>query len=146
MLPAFDPSGDLPPGIHWATWIEIEARFGSSPYRGSLLRGLKSALDALRAAGCQTAYVDGSFVTAKALPGDYDACWDPSGVDLSKLDPVLLTFDPGRVTQKLKYGGELFPSTAAADAAGSVFLDFFQVNKDTGVDKGIVAIDLRGLP
>jgi len=136
----------MPPGIHWATWAEVESCFGTTARRRELLRGLKQALDALRAAGCQTAYIDGSFVTNKAVPGDFDACWDPAGVDLARLDPVLKTFDPGRVTQKAKFGGEFFPSTVGADAAGTLFLDFFQVNKDTGAAKGIVAIDLRGLP
>ena len=28
MIPEFDISGNLPPGIHPATWAEVEARFG----------------------------------------------------------------------------------------------------------------------
>ena len=91
-------------------------------------------------------FIDGSFVSAKAVPGDYDACWDEAGVDPTQLDPILLTFDLGRAAQKAKYLGELFPSSARADRRGSTFLDFFQINKDTGLQKGVVALDLRGLP
>ena len=61
------------------------------------------------------------------------------------LDPVLLTFDPGRATQKAKYMGELFPASIIADTGGLSFLEFFQTDKDTGRTKGIIAIDLGGL-
>ncbi len=105
------------------------------------------ALDALKAAGCLWAYIDGSFVTAKDEPGDFDACWDMYGVDPFRLDPVLLTFEPGRLTQKIKYGGELSPAQATADGvSGKTYIEFFQKDKETGETKGIVAIDLRRLP
>src|SRR5688500_10638 len=88
---------------------ELVARYGSTPHRLALLSGLKAAVDALRAAGCRRAYIDGSFVTAKARPADFDACWEVDGVDLARLDPVLMTFAQRRAAQKQKYGGELFP-------------------------------------
>ncbi len=99
----------------------------------------------LAGAGCGVVYIDGSFVTSKEVPNDYDACWEEAGVDPTALDPVLLTFDPGRVTQKAKYMGELFPASSIAHADGFSFCEFFQVDKSTGRPKGIVAIDLGGL-
>jgi hypothetical protein len=60
--------------------------------------------------------------------------------------PALLTFDSGRATQKSRYGGELFPAETAADRHGTRFIDFFQRDKDTGAAKGIIGIDLGGLP
>ena len=86
------------------------------------MTGLRAALENLKDAGCHTAYLNGSFVTSKELPNDYDACWEEPGVDPAALDPVLLTFDPGRATQKAKYMGELFPASIIADAAGCRFL------------------------
>lgn len=118
-------------------------RFGTTPRRLKLIEGLRKALQSLLGAGCRTAYIDGSFVTAKEVPGDFDACWDPLGVDGNQLDPVLLDFSNRRAVQKEKFGGELFPSSALADLAGSTFLEFFQVDKATGEAKGIVAIDLQ---
>ena len=109
------------------------------------MRGLKAALENLSGADCRTAYVDGSFVTSKAIPNDYDACWEETGVDPVILDPVLLTFDPGRAAQKAKYMGELFPTSATADADGLSFLEFFQTDRETGRAKGIVAMDLGDL-
>lgn len=90
-------------------------------------------------------YVDGSFVTAKEDPGDYDACWEVAGVDPYLLDPVFFTFENGRAAQKARYLGEMFPASTAEGATGTTFLDFFQIDKETGDPKGIVALDLRRL-
>lgn len=147
MIPKFDAqTGDLPPGIHSAEWDEFERRFGGTPHRRRLLAGLGQALEALRQAGCTTVYVDGSFVTNKAAPNDFDACRDPLGVNIAQLDPVLRTFDLGRATQKAKYLGELFPMSGSANPNGVTFLEFFQTNRHSGLRKGIVVIDLRRLP
>src|SRR6476646_6535357 len=82
MLPPIDPvTGNLPPGVHESSWTELEAAFGGTPWRRQLLSGLRAALEALRVAGCRRAYVDGSFVTAKEVPGDFDGCWESQGVD-----------------------------------------------------------------
>lgn len=109
------------------------------------MEGLTSALESLKAAGCRTAYVDGSFVTSKEIPNDFDACWEEAEVNPDLLDPVLLTFDPGRAAQKAKFLGELFPASFIAEADGLSFLEFFQTDRSTGRRKGIVAIDLGGL-
>ena len=141
----FDAEGLLPPGIHWTGWEEFTRKYGSNPWRQKLLSGLKVALESLKVAGCRTVYINGSFVTDKVLPNDYDACWEENGVDPEALDPVLLTFDPGRATQKAKYMGELFPASVIASSDGLSFLQFFQIDKNTGRPKGIVAIDLEGM-
>jgi hypothetical protein len=131
VIPDFEPAtGNCPPGEHLATWDEVVTRFGHTEWRRALLAGLREALLALRAAGCERLYLDGSFVTAKQRPGDFDACWDADGVDFDLLDPVLLTFDRGRATQKAKYGGELFLADAGADPMGTLFLEFFQADRD----------------
>lgn len=144
MIPPFSADGNLPSGIHSLDdWEEFARRFGTTPQRQTLVQGLHAALRALQSAGCEQVYVDGSFITQKDTPGDYDGCWDPRNVDPSKLDPVLTTFDRGRATQKAKYGGELFPATAIANHAGDTYLKFFQQDKATGQSKGIVAINLR---
>jgi hypothetical protein len=141
MIPAFNPDGNLPPGVHWATWQEFVERFGTTPHRRQLLKGLKSAIDSLSKARCRIVYIDGSFVTQKEHPNDFDGCWETTGVDPDLLDPILLTFDNKRAAQKAKYLGEFFPAEAQADSVGRTFLEFFQ-NDRNGNPKGIVAIDL----
>ena len=101
-------------------------------------------MESLREAGCKRVYIDGSFVTAKVEPGDFDGCWEVDGVDPGKLDPVLLEFAHKRAAQKAKYRGEFFLADAQADPAGTRFIDFFQRDKD-GNAKGIIAIDLKDL-
>lgn len=145
MIPAFNEAGLLPPGIHWVSWADFADRFGHNVRRARLLVGLHLALQSLKSAGCQTLYIDGSFVTSKEMPNDFDACWEESGVNPDLLDPVLLVFDPGRQTQKDKFLGELFPASATADPNGTSFLQFFQTDRDTGRLKGIIAIDLGGM-
>jgi len=147
MIPPVDPAtGNLPPGVHDSTWEDVVARYGYNAHRLRLLAGMFLALDALRSAGCRRAYIDGSFVGAKEEPADFDGCWELDGVDLGELDPVLQTFADRRRAQKAKYGGELFPAEGEADLAGTRFVDFFRQDKVTGREKGIVAIDLGGLP
>jgi hypothetical protein len=143
MLPNFTSDGLLPPGEHQATWDEISKRFGWNPRRQSLLAGLSAALIPLRTAGCGRVFLDGSFVTDKELPGDYDAAWDPTSVDwhmLMLVEPVFFDFRNQRAAQKAKYLGEFFPATAPADSVGTTFYEFFQIDKQTGGMKGIVVL------
>ena len=96
----------------------------------------------LRAAGCKRVYINGSFVTTKEHPADFDACWEIDGVDFDRIDETLLSFDAGLRAQKQKYRGELFPADAAADPLGTLFRAFFQHDRD-GNPKGIIVIDLE---
>ena len=143
MIPPFGPRGNLPPGVHAARWPEFAARFGGTDRRRRLLAGLAAALRNLRDAGCALAYMDGSFVTAKPEPGDFDACWGIAGVEPGLLDPALLDFSDGRAAQKARFGGELFPAELPEGASGRTFLEFFQTDRDTGRPKGIVSLDLE---
>jgi len=142
VLPEFTDDGRLPPGLHWAAWAEIEARFGMTAHRRQLLKGFREALDQLQEAGCKAAYLDGSFVTSKALPADFDACWDVIDVDPDKIDPVFFDFENQRASQKARFGGEFFPAQLPEGDSGKTFIEFFQTDKDTGGAKGIVGVDL----
>ena len=145
MIPPLNDDGLLPPGIHWATWVEVEERYATSVWRRMLIDGARRATENLKQAGCKTLYLDGSFVTSKERPSDFDGCWDPDGVTWDQVDLVLRTFRNRRAAQKAKYHGELFISSGLADG-GLTFLDFFQRDKDTGSPKGIIAIDLEAFP
>jgi hypothetical protein len=135
----------LPAGIHTATFSEVEATFAINAVRRELFAGLLDAAISLRGVGCVKLYLDGSYVTGKPIPGDYDACWDPVGVDLKKLDPVFRDFSNKRQAQKAKFKGEFFPSTMK-NAPTQPFVDFFQVDRFTGLSKGILLILLGADP
>lgn len=132
----------MPPGIHDATLTEVELRFATTPHRKWLFRGFVRVTEALAKAGCRQVYLDGSFVTAKPHPGDFDGCWDHVGVDLGTLDPVFLDFSNKRAAQKAKYLGEMFIAGMPNGSAGP-FIDFFQVEKSSGQPKGLLRISLE---
>ena len=145
MIPQRDPvTGYLPPGVHHADWCEVAGCFAGNSHRVRLKAGLLAACRNLARAGCGELLLDGSFVTAKALPGDYDGAWEPAGVNPNLLDPVLIDFTNRRAAMKAKYLGDLFPASFQA-APGVVYRDFFKSDRN-GVEKGIVLIDLRSLP
>ena len=143
VLPRLDPeSGLLPEGIHQADWSEVVEHFGWNPRRRQLLDGLADAIESLARAGCRRIWLNGSFVTAKEEPGDFDGCWDPDGVDLEALDPVFLDFSDHRAAQKARFSGELLPNVVEADS-GLAFVEFFQGERDAS-RKGIVEIRIGG--
>lgn len=84
-----DEDGLLPRGMHHAGWSEFTARFGQTDRRHRQTQGLLAALISLQNAGCKRAYVGGSFVTAKENPNDIDYIFEPQGMDMSKLEPML---------------------------------------------------------
>lgn len=141
MIPPFDvTAGRLPEGIHEASWDEIVQRFGWNHRRRQLLDGPAEVIELLAQAGCRRLWLNGSFVTAKDEPGDFDACWDVESVDLDVIDPVLLDLSSGRAEQKRRFGGELFPNIIES-GSGLLFTEFFQNNPATG-RKGIVVIQI----
>jgi hypothetical protein len=135
----------LPVGIHPATLDEVEIAFAVNQTRRMLFNGLVSAAISLRNAGCGLIYLNGSYVTAKPVPGDYDALWDPAGIDIAKLDPVFLNFDDNRLAQKTKFKGEFFPANAV-NFPSQPFVEFFQVDRFTGGRKGILSVALSTDP
>lgn len=92
--------------------------------------------------GGQRIWLNGSFVTAKDEPADFDACWDSDGVDVDALDEIFFDFDNGRARQKQRFGGERFPNVEES-ATGLVFADFFKNERDSS-RKGIVVLNIGG--
>lgn len=151
MIPALvtlsgSPWPVLPPGIHRASFPDVAAAFATNAWRREIFDGLVDASGRLRVAGCPTVFLDGSFVSGKPKPGDFDACWDPFGVDPARLDPVFLQFANGREAQKAAFKGEFFPSSMVCADVGQAFVEFFQLDRFTGKQKGIISIPLSADP
>ena len=142
IIPSIDPhTGYLPPGIYPLQWYDVIHHFGNNSHRMRLIGGLEAACRNLSTAGCQGLLLDGSFVTAKPLPRDYDGVWDSEGVDYSLLDPVLLDFSEERAAMKAKYLVDQFPANLD-EASGQCFEDFFRTDRN-GIEKGLVRINLE---
>lgn len=75
-LPPFRDDGWLPEGRHPTTWDEIEVVFGGEPesQRARVFSNLLSWRNEVRNAGLFGMLIlDGSFVSTKVNPGDFDA-------------------------------------------------------------------------
>lgn len=139
----FQPNGNLIEGIHIMEFEAFEKVFGTNEHRKKLITGLKLGISHLKACGCKRVFVDGSFVTTKELPGDFDSCWDEDGVDVLKLITdykTIVDFREERKYQKQLYYGEFFPMSQNGDPYNT-FLEFFQKDRDSN-KKGIVQINL----
>ncbi|KJH62097.1 MULTISPECIES: DUF6932 family protein [Acinetobacter calcoaceticus/baumannii complex] len=147
MLPNFQtlhgaPWRILPPGEHIATLQEIKQTLAFNPHRLNLFNGLSTAASLLAQSGCKYLYLDGSYVTEKDKPSDFDACWCIEQVNLDIVDPIFTDFSNGTSAQKARFGGELFPNCTEG-ASGKLFRDFFKNEKHTNQEKGIIVIDLQ---
>ena len=142
MIPSYvtlknSPWGVLPEGIHVATLDEVRDRFTFNAWRQALFDGFVAGAEHLFQAGCERVYLDGSYVTDKDSPSDFDAIWDMEGVDGDLLDPIILQSDKKKM--KEKYFGEFFPNVIEQDS-NKLFLEFFQGDKE-GNKKGIVQVN-----
>lgn len=145
MIPIFNKFGTLPPGIHEATLDEIESRFVTNYKRKDLYEHLLILIDDLKKIGCRIIYIDGSFITKKILPHDVDICWESKGVNLNNAKinmPELWDMNFPRIKQQNKYHADIFPSDFYESSTSLYFLDFFQVDKNTGYKKGIIKLKI----
>ncbi len=73
MIPPFDDSGCLPPGVHPATLDEIDERFGRpAELRRVQMESVRWMVDLATRAGVQRIVLNGSFVTDIMEPNDVD--------------------------------------------------------------------------
>jgi hypothetical protein len=73
MLPEFDENGNLPPGIHRASLVEIAERFGrDSEVRRVEMESLNWLADLAMRVGVERVVIEGSFVTDTLEPNDVD--------------------------------------------------------------------------
>jgi hypothetical protein len=73
MIPAFDDTGFLPPGVYRASLAEIDERFGDpSEVRRAQMESVRWMVDLAVRAGVQRIVLNGSFVTDIIEPNDVD--------------------------------------------------------------------------
>jgi hypothetical protein len=146
MLKLVGRIGYLPPGIHFATWNEIELLFGKGVRRQILLRNLLSVLRQLHQLGVQQVWIDGSFVTSKMRPADVDVVYlPPPNVNTSNWGP--LSFAQHDILKAASLV-DLWPHPSLqrkrSQPGNEPLIQWFQVDR-TGNHKGIVSLFLREL-
>jgi hypothetical protein len=141
----YDEFGNLIDKVFTLSWDQFKDLFGYTEWRQWLLQGMELAIADLKKVGCKAIYADGSFVTKKESPGDFDLCWEDEGIDLVKAwQQCPSLFDGGRKMQKIKdrYRGDVVPANNTADTdRGISFLGFFMEDKE-GREKGIIRIEI----
>ncbi|MDP4006388.1 hypothetical protein [Methylobacterium sp. NEAU K] len=145
MIPDFDPvTGYLPQGEHPADWDELTTRFAWNAHRRYLLSGLQRLAAALRDEGCVLFLIDGSFVTQKEFPGDFDACCDYTG--LSPIALMRLRLMGSKEIMKAEYLGEVYAYEESVPSAPRyTFREFFRRDLDE-IPKGLVRLNLESVP
>ncbi|MBS1055022.1 DUF6932 family protein [Gluconobacter kondonii] len=149
MIPPFETDtgvGFLPEGIHHADWEEFESRFRCSVRRRKILKRIILFSTMMKKAGCKKIYIDGSFVTDKRHPNDWDGCFCTCGLNYDYLDPILLDLGKNRSNIQDKYMCDIFPDNCLEGESGMLFLDFFQQKKGSFSKKGIILLNLDSIP
>jgi hypothetical protein len=143
MIPELTEEGLLPPGRHDATIGEIRRRFGTgNQTRTRLMRGLQAVLRMAGTAGASLLYLDGSFVTDKKEPGDWDAVLLlPVGAKIWSKEAIALADRP---EVKKRYGGDLFTMMEEDTEVLAHYLEGVFVRDRQGRMKGILVLRLKG--
>ncbi|MBZ0186122.1 MAG: hypothetical protein K8F91_07670 [Candidatus Obscuribacterales bacterium] len=140
MIPLFDDNGNLPAGIHDATIEEVGDRFAINSTRTKLFEASLEVLTLLRNSNCPEVYPNGSFSTTKENPGDYDLCYEPTGLTPTQ---ELLEFFLGSDARKARFLGDIFPRMPHPPYHYDYVQDWQTDTRQDDVVKGIIRINLR---
>ncbi|MBI5082392.1 MAG: hypothetical protein HZC38_10685 [Chloroflexi bacterium] len=136
-------SGFLPIGLHLATLEEVKHRFGKeTPQRQYLFERLKLFVDLATVMQSKRLFINGSYVTSKAEPGDVDVVIWLDDYFLRQLEAgneKALSLEEMFLTRQPKETFAVFDEKGWQD-----WLEFFsRVRYRDDVRKGLVEITLR---
>ena len=143
MMPPFNAQGDLPPGMHRATLVEVVERFGQGvPKRVRVTERLQRVIALAQETGkLERIFIWGSYVTDKPDPGDIDLflIMSPDFESNDYIGEMRLVFDSEAAEREL--GTTVFWMTSSAGSQTTVafFLEQFQSRRDGG-RRGIVEV------
>ena len=127
---------------------EITKCLGFTPRRRWLLKGLRTAVEALWAAGVQEIYLDGTFCTEKPDPGDIDGYWvEPDDGVYDRIDPYWIDFELILVPHAREWkrrmwadhGVEFFIHPAMQASPEMGFPEFFRQDRE-GQSRGVIQV------
>jgi len=148
-----DPStGLLPVGEHELKWKEICDLFGTTTHRNNLLELLHKVCTILKDAGVSRIWLNGSFVTSKERPGDYDLSYEideeifnnlpENPFKMSNADTLLRGRFGGDIRSEPMHPGELYRRDLFPNVIGHTHNGVIIEN----VKKGIVVLNLVDFP
>jgi hypothetical protein len=132
MIPPFDPDGDLPQGIHQATWSEFKERFcifTRSDRRLRLGRQIEQMLDEAHTSHIVERIIfGGSFVTSQSEPNDFDCVVVlKAETRYEELLPFQRWVADTREASR-RYGGDVLVARVDQPTL-AVYLDFFSTSR-----------------
>ncbi|MGH8055725.1 MAG: DUF6932 family protein [Candidatus Entotheonellia bacterium] len=144
MIPPHDPDGDLPEGVHQATWTEFTERFcifARSDRRLRLCRQIECMFDEASASQVvERILFGGSFVTAEAEPNDFDCIIVlKTETHYEDLRPFQRWVADTREASR-RYGGDVFVARANHPSM-DLYVDFFRLNR-RGKHVGLVEVNV----
>ena len=138
MIPEFDETGNLPPGIWPATIEEVGQRFATNAHRKTLFQAFVAVVNVLQAAHCPEVHLDGSFICSTETPGDYDMCYEPTGMQPNDEWRTLLEGTADE--RKAQHLGDIFIRMPVPPFFHD-HVEFWQTDRDDE-PKGIIRIEL----
>lgn len=143
MLPAQDKNGDLPVGIHPATWAELAERFGNHPdVRIRALARLRHLHElAARTGKLKRFLIFGSFVSSTAEPRDVDVVLVMAADFKLEESPRECRTVFSHADAQARYGASIFwlREGMLSGTLMREFLEMWQIKRD-GSKRGIVEI------
>src|SRR5215831_18753071 len=143
MMPPFNVQGDLPPGVHQATLVEVGERFGQgAPERIRVTERLQQVIALAHGTGkLERVFIWGSYVTDKPDPRDIDLflIMSPDFESNDYTGAMHLVFDSEAAEHE--WGTTVFWMTSSAGSQTTIafFLEQFQIRRDGG-RRGIVEV------
>ncbi|MES1972658.1 MAG: hypothetical protein V4472_09375 [Pseudomonadota bacterium] len=134
-IPLLNALGLLPEGVHDCEANEVLGTFCASPARLAVWHGFEGFLAWVATQpGPVSIFMDGSFVTDKASPGDIDVAIDITGCSVAGQNEWLIAFHREHASIKRQFRTDFYP---LIKGAGSDFTAFFQyVRVDEALARG----------
>ncbi len=145
-LPAFREDGWLPEGHHAATWQEVALRLGgeAGSRRAAIFSSLLRWRDAVVVKGMAGLVIlDGSFVSSKEAPGDFDLffLYDEAAEALLRNDSEARSLTDYQACRAQGFLGDIYALPASLQKFSPTLsgLDMFDSDRQ-GTPKGVVEV------
>jgi len=136
MMSLFNAQGDLPPGVHQATLVEVVERFGQdAPERVRVTERLQRVIALAQETGkLEQVFIWGSYFTDKPDPGDIDLflIMSPDFELNDYTGEMRLVFDSEAAERELGTAVFWMTSSAGSQTTVAFFLEQFQSRRDGG--------------
>jgi hypothetical protein len=125
------------------SYEELKYHFGTNPRRMDQINNALQFFRIFHSCGCQTVFIDGSFVSKKEYPEDIDLCFDMTGVNAEKLKEAFPPFFNRNEMGKIRRNS-LCHILHFTDKDKALF-DLLQYDRD-GYFKGFAKLNLKDIP